>query len=332
MLARVSSAFCAVCGAVLRDGVCPNGHPQRAQRRHRHRRHARRRYRGLWTLLILFLLVSGATYAGLVWYPQRAAGDLMRPSSKGFAEALETYRSTVTSFPPGPTDPQALVDTSNTLVTVSPQARDRLAAFGAELDRREPPNIPVVSSRPPLQQARDVREQMIAFDTRALEVVARLEAVAGYVTEVAPALPQLDTLRSTLGTPREPAEVRAAVAAATPVADQMLADLRAITPPDELGGLHSSLLAIARRIRADLDDLVEASQGGAGPVVTALVQNIGGDLDSFRETFGTAPKEARQAGVAVGVRDVQAVAQQVIAGLRTLRDVHGLSGLTVPEA
>lgn len=255
----------------------------------------------------------------------------MRPSSKEFAEALEAYRATASAFPPGPTDPQALGDASNTVLASSPATRDRLAAFGTELDRRQPPTIPVVSSRPPLQQARDVREQMIAFDTRALETLARLEAVAGYVTEVAPALPQLDTLRSTLGNPRDPAEVRAAVAAATPVADQMLADLRAITPPAELGGLHSSLVAIARRIRADLDDLVEASQGGAGPVVTALVENIGGDLDSFRETFGTAPKEAGQAGLRTSLQQVDAVAQQVIAGLRTLRNVHGLSGLTVPE-
>jgi hypothetical protein len=331
MLAPVSSGLCSVCGAVLRDGACPNGHPQRVQQRRRRRRHARRRYRGLWTLLILFLLVAGGAYVGLVWYPQRAAGELMRPSSKEFADALETYHATVTTFPPGPTDPQALVDTSNALLVSSPAARDRLASFGTDLERREPPNIPVVSSRPPLQQARDVREQMIAFDTRALEVVARLEAVAGYVTEVAPSLPQLDTLGTTLGNPRDPAEVRAAVAATTPVADQMLADLRAITPPDELGGLHSSLVAIARRIRADLDDLVEASQGGAGPVVTALVQNIGGDLDSFRETFGTAPKEARRAGLATNLQEVDAIAEHVVAGLRTLRDVHGLSGLTVLE-
>jgi hypothetical protein len=332
MLAPMSSGLCSVCGAALRDGVCPNGHPQRAQQRRHRRRHARRRYRGLWTLLILFLLAAGGAYVGLVWYPQRAAGEVMRPSSKEFADALETYRATVRGFPPGPTDAQALVDTSNAVLTSSPPARDRLAAFGTKLDRREPPNIPVVSSRPPLQQARDVRDQMIAFDTRALEVLARLEAVTGYVTEVAPSLPQLETLGTTLGNPRDPADVRAAVAATTPVADQMLADLRAITPPDELGGLHSSLVAVARRIRADLDDLVEASRGGAGPVVTALVQNIGGDLDSFRETFGTAPKEARQGGLATSLQEVDAIAGHVIAGLRTLRDVHGLSGITVPEA
>jgi hypothetical protein len=329
MLARVSAGFCTVCGDALRDGVCPNGHPQRAQQRGR-RQQARRRYRNLWTFLVVFLLVAGGAYAGLVWYPQRAAGELMRPSSEEFAGALEAYRTAASAFPPGATDPQVLVDASNAVLAASPPARERLSAASTALQRREPPNLPVVSSRPPLQQARDVREQMIAFDTRALEVVARLEAVAGYVTQVATTLPQLDTLGSTLGNPK-PTEVGAAVAAATPIADQMMADLRALTPPDELGGLHSSLVAIARRIRADLDEVIGAAESGAGPVVTALVENIRGDLDSFRQTLGTAPREAGRAGLAPSLLRVEAIAQQVIAGLRALRDVHGLSGLTVPE-
>ncbi|MGH2765498.1 MAG: hypothetical protein ACRDKA_06260, partial [Actinomycetota bacterium] len=144
-------------------------------------------------------------------------------------------------------------------------------------------------------------------------------------------LPQLDALSSTLGTPRDEAEVRAAVAAATPIAEQLLADLRALAPPEELGGLHSALQAIARRIRADLDEVDRTAQTGVTPVVRALLAGIRAAFDTFRQTLGTAPQEAGAAGLTADRDEVESLAQTIVAGLQTLRDVHGLAGVTVPE-
>jgi hypothetical protein len=283
-------------------------------------------------LLAAFLLVSGGVYAALVWYPERAADQLMRPTSEEFAGALEAYRATVSAFPPGPTDPQALVDASNAVLTTAPETRERLTTSATELTNRNPPDIPVISSRSPLGEARALREQIIAFYTQALDVVGRTEASAGYLTQAAAVLPQLDTLATTLGNPEEPGEVRAAVAAATPVADQMLADLRALTPPSELAGLHTSLQAIARRIRDDLDEAARTAQTGAAPVVTALLEAIGGTMETFRETLGRAPREVARAGVAAAAGQVDALARQIVAKLHALRDVHGLTDVTVPGA
>jgi hypothetical protein len=327
MLARMSAGFCSVCGAVLRDGVCPNGHPQRAHRRLHHRR----RRRGLWTLLVLFLLVSAGAYVGLVWYPERAAADLMEGPSRAFEASLGAYRTTVSAFPPGATDPQALVDGCNAVLTTSGPTRDQLGADTIELERQGAPDVPVVSSRPPLQQARELRDVMLDFNISAQEALGRLEAVCGYVTQVAEVLPQLDTLGSTLADPRDLGAIRASVAAATPIAEQLLADLRALAPPPELGGLHSGLQAIARRIRADLDEIDRTAQAGAAPVVRALLGDIRSSFDTFRETLGTAPQEAGAAGLATALEEVEGLAQQIVEGLRALREVHGLTGLSVPE-
>jgi hypothetical protein len=328
MLARVSAGFCTVCGAVLRDGVCPNGHPQRAHRRLRHRR----RRGGWWVLLLLFLLVSGAAYAGLVWYPRRAAGDLLDGPSRAFADSVTAYRATVAAFPPGPTDPQALIDGCASVGTTSAPTREQLAQDTIALEREAPPNVPLVSSRPPLQQARDLRDLMLDFNTAAQEVLGRLEAVCGYVTQAAGVLPQLDTLDTTLGDPRDPAAIRASVAAATPIAEQLLADLRALAPPAELGGLHSSLQAIARRIRQDLEEIDRTAQAGGTPVVRALLGDVRGSFDTFRQTLGTAPREAGTASLATAMQETEARAVRIVEGLRSLREVHGLTGLTVPEA
>jgi hypothetical protein len=327
MLARVSAGFCSVCGAVLRDGVCPNGHPQRAQRRLHHRR----RRRGLWTLLLLFLLASAGAYAALVWYPERAAADLMDGPSRAFGASLGPYRTTVSAFPPGATDPQALVDGCGAVLATSGPTRDRLGTDTIELERRSPPEIPVVSSRPPLVQARELRELMLDFNTRAQEVLGRLEAVCGYVTQATGVLPQLDTLDSTLGDPRDLGAIRASVAAATPIAEQLQADLRALAPPPELGGLHSALRAIARRIRDDLDEIDRTAQTGAIPVVRALLGDIRSSFDTFRQTLGTAPKEAGAAGLATALEETEGLAQRIVEGLRALREVHGLAGVSVPE-
>lgn len=327
MLARMSAGFCSVCGAVLRDGVCPNGHPQRAQRR----LHNRRRRRGLWTLLLLFLLASAGAYAGLVWYPERAAADLMVGPSAAFETSLDSYRATVAAFPPGATDPQALVDGCGGVLATSGPTRDRLAADTIELERRSPPDVPVVSSRPPLQQAHQLRDLMLEFNTRAQEVLGRLEAVCGYVTQATGVLPQLDTLGSTLGDPRDLDAIRASVAAATPIAEQLAADLRALAPPPDLGGLHSALRAIARRIRADLEEIDRTAQAGSTPVVRALIGDIRSSFDTFRQTLGTAPQEAGAAGLSTAIEETEGRARRIVEGLSALREVHGLTGVTVPE-
>jgi hypothetical protein len=327
MLARVSAGFCSVCGAVLRDGVCPNGHPQRAQRR----LHNRRRRRGLWTLLVVFLLASAGAYAGLVWYPRRAAAELMEGPSRAFESSLGAYRTTVSAFPPGATDPQALSDGCAALLATSGPTRDRLGRDTIELELQSPPEVPVVSSRPPLQQARELRDLMLDFNTRAQEVLGRLEAACGYVTQATGVLPQLDTLGSTLGDPRDLGAIRASVAAATPIAEQLLADLRALAPPPDLGGLHSALQAIARRIRADLEEIDRTAQAGGTPVVRALLGDIRSSFDTFRQTLGTAPEEAGAAGLGTALEEVEGLAQQIVEGLRTLRQVHGLVGVSVPE-
>jgi hypothetical protein len=280
--------------------------------------------------IVLLLVVAGGAYGVLVVYPERAAADLMQPSSEEFAEGLELYRATISVFPPGPTDPQVLVEQSNVLVLQVGDARQELGRTTARLEQREPSDWPVISSRQPLRQARDTRDRMLDFYTSALETLASMEGVAGYVTRVAAVLPQLDNLEQTLGSPA-PAEVGPAVAAATPIADQIVADLKSITPPEEMGGHHASLLAIAQRIRDDLDEIDRAGQQGSEPVTRALVQDVRTEIASFRETLGAAPKDAGDAGLDDRRSDVDRLAEQVVAQLEALRDVQGVAGLTVPE-
>ncbi|HEX2025234.1 MAG TPA: hypothetical protein VHH92_02445 [Actinomycetota bacterium] len=325
----MSAGFCSVCGAVLRDGVCPHGHPQRANRRQfRRRRGSFRRAIG-WILVIG--LLTAAAYVGLVWYPRRAAADLMRPASEDFAVGLASYRSAVSAFPPAPTDPEVLVELSNSVLTAAGDAREDLARVSARLEQRRAVSWPVISSRPPLGQARATREDMIAFSTSALETVAALEGVAGYVTQVAAVLPQLDNVQQTLGSPST-GEVGGAVAESTPIADQVLADVTALTPPEELGGLHAALLAIAQRIRDDLDEIARAGQQGSQPLVNALVRDVRTEIASFRETLGAAPRDAHGGGLGDRKNEVDRLSERVLAGLTELRDDYGITGLTFPEA
>jgi hypothetical protein len=319
----VSTRLCTVCGAVLRDGVCPNGHPQRVASRAREQRRAG----PLFVLVaVLVLLLAGGAYTALKWYPRRAATDLMRPSSAEFTATAGAYHAAIGALPPASTDPQVLVDQSATLLSATGTARQQLTDASSRLDGREPTDLPVISDRPPLGDAIGVREEMLAFYTTALETIADVESVAGYLSSLAPVLPELDDLAATLESPED---LNGAVAAATPVADQVIADLQALTPPDELGGLHSSLAAIARRIRADLDELTETGQAGS-PVTRALLQDLRTDIGTLRETMGTAPDAARQAGLGTQIEDVEARIVGIIDGLATLRDRYDISGLTIP--
>jgi hypothetical protein len=328
MLAGVSAGFCSVCGAVLRDGVCPHGHPQRAVRRRARQRRGRVRRAVAW--LILLAVLGGSAYGALVWYPQRAASEVMRPSSEDFALALEAYRSMVSLFPPGATDPQALLVQSNLVLETAGVTREELGRSSARLEQREPVSWPIISDRPPLRQARATHQDMLAFSTSALETVASVEAIAGYLTRVAGVLPQLDNLEQTLG-PAAVGNVDQAVAASTPIADQVLADIQAVTAPEELGGLHASLLAIAQRVRDDLDEIARAGQQGSQPVITALVQDVRGEVGSFRETLSSAPREAGQGGLADRRAAADRLAAEAVSGLQALRDGYGITGLSIPE-
>jgi hypothetical protein len=289
-------------------------------------RRPRRRARGPLIVLILVVLGAAGAYLGLVLYPERAAANLMRPSSAEFTHALEAYRATAGSLPLGATDPSVLLQQATTILETADEARERLSSASGSLAAREPTDLPFVSSRPPLEQAITIRDQMAAFYTAALENVGSLESVAGYVSELGGILPQLQTFDETLGG----GDLSSAVASAIPIADQFNADLEALAPPDELGALHTSVLAIAQRIRADLDELSGAGNPANSPVVAALFEDVRGDVDTFRRTVGTAPEVARQAGLGLSLRGLETQAQQIIDGLRSLREDHGISGLTVP--
>jgi hypothetical protein len=278
---------------------------------------------------VLLVVLAGLAYAGLVWYPQRAAAELIRPSSEEFTGALDTYRSTISVFPPGPTDPQALIAASNQFIADVGPAREDLGRASAQLEQREPVDWPVISGRPPLDQASETRNRMLDFYTSSLETLASAEGVAGYVVTVGAVLPQLDNLEQALGSPT-PAEVPAAVAAATPIADQVLADLRTITPPREMGGLHASLLVIAQQIRQDLDDIARAGEQGSEPLTRARVQDVRSEIASFRENVGAAPRDAATAGLEDRKAEVDRLAAETTAGLEALRSDYGITGVAVP--
>ena len=278
--------------------------------------------------MVLLLALVSLAYLGLIWYPQQAASALMEPSSREFSSALEAYHGATGAFPPGATDPQALTDASTTVIGATGEAREELADASAALQEREPTDLPVVSSRPPLDDAIALRTRMTTFYTRALEALGSLENIAGYLSEVGAVLPAVGSLEAAVAE-ADPAQPAQAVGSAIPVADQLLADLQALTPPDELGGLHSSLVTIAERLRADLDQVAGASGKNVVRVVTALLQRIRGELLSFRETLGSAPDLSRRSGLGPLLREVDELAASVTARLAVLRE-DGVESITLP--
>lgn len=319
----MATGFCTRCGAVLRNGACPQGHPQRALRPRRRRRRRR------WpiTLLILVVVLGVAAYAGLVWYPVRAAGELMRPSSSEYAEAVGAYRATVDSLPSEGTEAEAVAEATDEILAESETARGALSEAQIALEDRAAPRIPVVSGRPPLGEALDVRERMLSFYTAALEAVGRLDAVARYLSGLGGTLPQIeqieDSLRDAGG------DLGGAVATASSVAGRILADLEAISPPTELGALHSSLTAIVERIEDDLRQIDEARGQGSDPVVEALLDDVEGQAVSFRDAVAEAPQAAIESGLGPALRQIDRRIHRIDAGLEDLRS-RGVTGVTVP--
>jgi hypothetical protein len=278
-------------------------------------------------LALVILLLTGALYGGLIWYPRKAAEDFARPVSADFAEALAAFRGALGSFPPGKTDPSVIIDASGRITEATAPARETLTRSQSTLEENTLPSIPVISDRPPLDEAREVQEQMAAFYPSALEVVARLERVAGYLAELGPVLASADEAIGLLLTGPVVEEGSASQAVA-PVAD-LVGFLEATTPPEETGGLHSSLLALATEIREDVGRL--ARFGGTSPVAKAVLSSVRDDLVTFRDTLGKAGVLVRRAGLGRPIAATKDAAAAVITTLTALRDEHGLAGITVPD-
>lgn len=321
----MSQTSCSVCGAILRGGACPNGHPQRAARRE-----GSSRRRRIFPLIVLLLIVGGIAYTSLVWVPRNQAAKLMTPSSREFAEAVEAYRAAAGALPPGATDPQVLGDLAAAAVTAAAPAREKLTDASLALTERKPLDLPIVSGREPLKEAVALRSRMTECYTTALQAISGLERTASYLSQAAAVLPALANLEEAMLT----ADLDApgvALDSAIPISDQLITDLRALTAPDELAGLHQSFLTIAERIRSDLQSLVTSKGGEAGrPVVAATLKSTRDEIAAFRQTFGTASRRARGAGLGPLLEQVDALVVEITERLAGLREVYGLEGITLP--
>jgi hypothetical protein len=227
--------------------------------------------------------------------------------------------------------PAAIQQRSEDLLELADPTRQALGAGQGELSGHRLPVLPIIGSRPPLSIAAEVHEEMGFFYTGALEVVADLEAVARYLTQVGPTLPKLENLREELGNPRTPGEIDRAAAGARAVANQLIADLRAVTEPEEMGPIQAALLATARAIRRDLDDIDRISRQGRTPVLRALIDDVESRIRSYRQTFTAAPRETMNAALGAAIAAMERTAGGVIERLALLRDDYGVAGLTVPR-
>jgi hypothetical protein len=275
---------------------------------------------------VLILLITGVLYAGLIWYPRKAAADYARPVSADFAETLAAYRAAVGAFPPGATDASVMIDSAGRMIQAIGPARDALTRSRTGIEEAIIPGIPVISDRPPLDEAHAVQEELSTFYPAALEVVARLERVAAYLAEIGPALASVDEMIPLLTGPVvETGSARKAVAPAA----EVVGFLDATAPPEETGGLHSALLAIATEINEDVARLAGIEQ--PSPVAKAVLGGLRNDLATFRETLGRAGVLVRRAGLGRPIAEAKEAIARVITGLLSLRDEHGLAGVTVPS-
>ncbi|MGH2654233.1 MAG: hypothetical protein ACRDHV_07780 [Actinomycetota bacterium] len=318
----MATGFCTRCGAVLRNGACPHGHPQRALR-------ARRRGRRKWPVVVLSLavLLGAGGYLALVWYPLRAAGELMGPSSAEYTEALRTYRAAVDSLPVEDADAETVAEATEGILTQAESARGSLSTAQLALEDRSAPQIPVISGRPPLEGALDVRGKMLTFYTGALETVATLDGVARYLGGLSGTLPEIDEVEDSLRGAGN--DLGGPVATARSVAGRIIADLEAITPPAELGALHSSLTIIARRIEEDLEQIEDARGQATAPVIEVLLDDVAEQATSFRDAVAQAPQAAIQSGLGSALKQLDRRVGRINSGLTELRG-RGVTGLTIP--
>lgn len=276
-------------------------------------------------MLLIFLLLTGAAaYAALIWYPDRAAADLMRPLSSDFATSASPLSSAIASFPEG-NGTESLAASADVLAATD-EARRALVNAQIDLEEQSTVSVPILSSREPLDLANDTRERLEAFYPLALELVGDLEAAARYLTNLMPVLPNLDNLRAAL---RGPGSVEQMVAAARPIAEQLLADVRTLSPPAELSTVQASLLAISRGIGGSIDEMERVGQTGATRVVRALREDIRSQVDSFAQAASEAPSEALAGGLADQIAEAERRIERITAALRALAD-QGVNGITLP--
>lgn len=328
----MDTQLCSRCGRPLEEGICPKGHSQRGIRR----RSRRRRRLGRWLAFPLLLgVLGGGSYAGLVWYPPFAAADVIGPASADFAKAVRRVRDTNTTFP-AEADERAFL----TLANAASRARRSVDVARARLEGRTLPGYPIVSSRPAIQLAEDIRERMLDFYTDTIDFLAELQRVSNYVSAIAPLFPTLADLEGTLGNATKSAKVQSTLAAAVPITNTLRAELRATDAPDELGELHERLRATVSGIAGDLEqvgDLV-ASRGGkailirAGPVILSLYGDIRERIASFQNQFSQIPMEALEGGLQKSFATFETKVGRVNVALAGLRDRHGVEGLTIEAA
>jgi hypothetical protein len=279
---------------------------------------------------VLVLLVAGAAYAGFTWYPRRVAGQAVGPTSSAFADGLATYREILATYPVRPR-PRAIEEGAEALLELADPTRQALGSAQGELQEHRLPSLPVIGTRPPLSIAAEVHNEMEFFYTSALEVVADLEAVARYLTQIGPTLPTLENLQEELGNPRTPGEIDRAAAGARAVVGQLIADLRAVTPPEEIGPVQAELLTTARAIRETLGEIDRISRQGRSPVLRALIDDVESRIRSYRDRFRAAPAETMEAVLGPAIAAVDRFAGRIIENLATLRDDYQVAGLTVPS-
>jgi hypothetical protein len=316
---------CTVCGVPLQGGVCPNGHPQRAARR----RGRGRQYR-LLRIASIPILIALLAYGGLYWYPVRAAASLMVASSAEFERVRAAYTATIQAFPNAP-DSATQVQQAGAVLQAADVARGALTNAETRLEARTPISIPLLDRRPPLPLAKDLRERMLAFYLGSLELMADMQGVARYVTDLSVLLPRLEELRGALGNPKTPAEVDAVLPAARGIADQLLAGVEALASPFETSAIHESLRAIARTTRGRLDELDRVRGRTARPIVATLVAEIGTELDTFLNTGVGAPGAALEAGLSPRIAELDGQVRGIVERLARLRDEHGLDNVVVQE-
>ena len=318
----MSSGFCTRCGAALVRGACPRGHPQRVAR-------ATKRRRGRWPVLVVLLGVAVAAGSmGLVWYPFRAAEALMRPTSSEYSRALTAYRAAVDAVPEPDGEAAALIEAVGPVLDRAQEARDRLAEAHLSLEERTAVRLPIVSSRPPLGEALELRESILSFYTGGLETVGRVDAVARYLSGLSGSLGRLDDLEQEFEGVSPEGAARA-VESAQPVAEQLSADLEAVEAPEELGAVHAALRAIANRIEADLRQIARTAEQG-GPVVEALMADVRSEIEAFRRSLAEAPREALGSGLRTTLKTLGRRSRRINEGLTALRD-QGLGGIVIPS-
>lgn len=277
--------------------------------------------------MLLALILGGGAYAGLVWYPERAAGDLARPLSEGFTASRAAVDGAIAAFP---TDPALeSLPAADQVLSAADGARTTLAAAQLELEEQPAVTIPVISDRDPLRLANLVRDRLEAYYPEALDLIGDLEASARYLTQLTPVLPTLDNLEAALEGPLGQGGLGGILGAARPVADQLLADVRTLSPPDELATSQASLLAIARGIKGSIQELERVGGEGRSPVLRALLEDVRSQLASFRETVAAATGEARAAGLDERIVALDEREAAIAADLRRLEE-QGLEGLTIP--